>query len=211
MSAATTIRPEPERGATIAIVAGWQRRASIWDAAKGRFKRAIADKRLERNPLDCMFSDIAASADGKRIALGAASGKIHIFSALSTGKDGFSLKLEKSLDPIDKNTNPPPYSLVFDPRNRDRLVSAYMPSPYMALWKIDENDHSTFGDEEAGPVWRTAFDPEDEIVVSATNDAVVRLWTSLDSDSAVQLRGHLGSVWAVDISPEKRNCRFWVF
>jgi WD40 repeat protein/uncharacterized protein YjbI with pentapeptide repeats len=184
------------------VVAGWQRRASIWDAARGRFKRPIADKRLGRNPLDYMFSDIAASAHGKRIALGAASGKIHIFSARSTGKDGFSLKLEKSLNPIDKTTNPLPYSLAFDPRNRDRLVAAYMPSPYMAWWKIDENDHSTFGDEESGPVWRTAFDPAGKLVASATNDAVVRLWTLPDPDSAVQLRGHLGSVFAVDISPE---------
>jgi WD40 repeat protein len=186
------------------VVAGWQRRASIWDAAKGRFKRSIADKRLERNPLDYMFSDIAASADGKRIALGAASGKIHIFSARSMGKDGLFLKLEKSLDPIDKNTKLLPYSLAFDPRNRDQLVAAYMPSSDMALWKIDENDHSTFGDEEAGSVWRTAFDPAGKLVACATSDAVVRLWPlpDPDPDSAVQLRGHLGSVFAVDISPE---------
>ena len=186
------------------VVAGWQRRASIWDAAKGRFKGLVADKRLERNPLDYLFSDIAASGDGKRFALGAASGKIHIFSARSTGKDAFSLILEKSLKPVDKNTNPSPYSLVFDPRNHDRLVAAYMPSPYMALWKIDQNDYSTFGDKEAGPVWRTAFDPEGKLVVSATNDAVVRLWTLSDpnSDSAVQLRGHLGALFAVDVCRE---------
>src|SRR5262249_10155748 len=84
------------------VVAGRERRASIWDATKGQFKRVIADKRLERNPRDYQFSDIAASADGTRMALGAASGKIHIFSARSTGQDGFSLKLEKSLDSIDK-------------------------------------------------------------------------------------------------------------
>jgi WD40 repeat protein len=192
------------------VVAGWQRRASIWDAAKGRFKRLIADKRLERNPLDNMFSDIAASADGKRVALGAASGRIHIFSIRSTGEDGVSVKLEKSLDPIDEGTKPPPYSLVFDPRNRDRLLAAYMPSPFMALWRVDENDHSTFGDAESGPVWRAAFEPEGELVASATNDGVVRLWPLSDPDlwplsdpdSAIQLRGHLGSVFAVDICRE---------
>jgi hypothetical protein len=152
-----------------------------------------------------MSSGIAASADGKRLALGAASGKIHIFNARSTGRDGFSLILEKSLDPIDKNTNPLPYSLAFDPRNRDQLLAGYMPSPYMALWKIEKNDHSTFGEEESGPVWRVAFDPEGKLVASAANDGVVRLWTSSDPDSAVQLRGHLGSVFGLDISPENGN------
>jgi hypothetical protein len=39
-------------------------------------------------------------------------------------------------------------------------------------------------------------------VASATNDAVVRLWKSPDKDSAVQLRGHLSSVFAVDANPE---------
>jgi WD40 repeat protein len=183
------------------FVAAWQRRASIWDAAKGRFKRLISDKRLGSNPLDYLFSDIAASADGKRIALGAASGRIHIFNVSFSGRNGLALKLEKSLNPIDA-TNPTPYSLVFDPQNYDQLFAAYMPSPRMALWKIDENDYTPYMDEESGLVWRVAFDPQGEFVASATNDAVVRLWASSDRDSAVQLRGHLSSAFCVDISPE---------
>jgi WD40 repeat protein len=115
-----------------------------------------------------------------------------------------SLKFEKSLNPIDI-TNPAPYSLVFDPQNDNQLLAAYMPSPRMGLWKIDENVHTPYVDEEAGLVWRVAFDPEGEFVASATNDAVVRLWTSPDPDSAVQLRGHLSSVFALDISPENGN------
>jgi WD40 repeat protein len=186
------------------LVAGWQRRASIWDASKGRFKGLIDDYRLESNPLDYLCSDLAASADGKRIALGAASGKIHIFNARSRGQDGFFLKLEKSLDPIDKSTNPIPYSLLFDRQNNDRLLAAYMASHRMASWKIEENVHSTFGEEESGPVWRVASDPEGKFVATATADSVVRLWPwpLTDSDGAVHLRGHLGSVFSVDINPE---------
>ena len=44
-----------------------------------------------------------------------------------------------------------------------------------------------------------------KLAASAANDGVVRLWTSSDPDSAVQLRGHLGSVFGLDISPENGN------
>jgi WD40 repeat protein len=184
------------------LVAGWQRRASLWDASKGQFKGELYDDSLEGNPLDYLSSDLAISADGERIAVGVASGRIHIFNARSMGQDGPSLELEKSLDTIDKKGKPLPYSLVFDPRNHDRLLAAYMLNPYMALWKIEENVFSLFGDEESGPVWRVAFDPKGEFVASATNDTVVRLWTG---DSAAQLRGHLTSVFSVDISPKDGN------
>jgi WD40 repeat protein len=186
------------------LVAAWQRHASIWDAAKGRFEQLIGDNGWE-NPLDSLISDIAASADGKRIAVGAASGRIHVFNARSRAQAGFSLKLEKSLASMN-STNPMPYSLVFDPRDHDRLFAGYMASHIMALCKIDEDSAPIlYADEESGPVWRVAFDPEGKFVASASNDSVVRIWTSPDSDSAVQLRGHLSSVFTVDISPENRN------
>jgi WD40 repeat protein/energy-coupling factor transporter ATP-binding protein EcfA2 len=186
------------------LVAAWQRHASIWDAAKGRFRKLIEDNGWE-NPLDSLVGDIAVSADGKRIAIGAASGRIHVFNARARARAGFSLKLEKSLDSLN-NTNPMPYSLVFDPQNHDRLFAGYMASPIMALWKIDEDSVPIlYADDESGPVWRVAYDPEGKFVASASNDSVVRIWASADSDSAVQLRGHLGSVFTVDISPENSN------
>jgi WD40 repeat protein len=188
------------------LVAGYQRRPSIWDASKGRFIRLIADKRLESNALDYLCSDLAASPSGERIALGAASGKIHILNAGSKGQEPFPLKLEKSLNALD-STNPFPYSLVFDPKNPDRLLAAYLASHRMASWKIDENAHNSFGEEESGPVWRVAFDPKGKFVAAATADSVVRLWRwpLTDSDSVVRLRGHLGSVFSVDVSPENRS------
>jgi WD40 repeat protein len=203
------------------VIAGWQRRASLWDASEGRFKRDLGDESLEGNPLDCLSSGLAASPDGERIAVGAASGRIHIFDARSIGQDGPSLKLEKSLESIDKNTNPMPYSLVFDPQNHDRLLVGYMLSPYMALWKIEEKNFDIFGVEQSGPIWRVAFDPKGKFVASATNDTAIRLWwidggmqlpDTMDSaekeklrDAAVQLRGHLTSVFTVDVNPEDRN------
>jgi len=187
------------------VTAGWQRQASLWNASNGEFKRVLYDDRLEGNPLDNLFSDLAASADGKRIAFGATSGKIHIFNTHSSVRDGLSLRLEKSLD-LEGNSNSLPYSLVFDPQNHGRLFATYMASPNIALWKIDENVPPTlYVDAESGPIWRIACDPESKFVASATNDTAVRLWTLPDSDSAIQLRGHLSSLFAVDISPKNRN------
>ena len=81
-----------------------------------------------------------------------------------------------------------------------------MASPNIALWEIDENVPPTlYVDAESGPIWRIACDPESKFVASATNDTAVRLWTLPDSDSAIQLRGHLSSLFAVDISPKNRN------
>jgi WD40 repeat protein/uncharacterized protein YjbI with pentapeptide repeats len=185
------------------LVAGRQRQASIWDPGKGpkaRFISGIGGIRLKRNPLDAMVSDIAASADGQRIAVGAASGKIHIFQTRSGGQVGFSLRLEKSLDAI---TNLTPYSISFDPLNPDRLFVAYLSSSQMFLWKIDDNAPSDpYADEQSGPVWRVVWDPKGKFVASASNDHVVRLWTLPDADSAVQMRGHLSSVFSVDISSQ---------
>jgi WD40 repeat protein len=110
------------------VVAAWQRRASIWDTANGQCKGLVSDKRLETNPLDYMFSDVAASADGKRFALGAFSGKIHIFNARSSAQDGLSLEFEDSLNSI--GGNPTPYSLAFNPRNPNELIAAYTEHPY---------------------------------------------------------------------------------
>jgi WD40 repeat protein len=187
------------------VTAGWQRPASLWNASNGEFKRVLYDDRLEGNPLDNLFSDIAASADGKRIAFGATSGKIHIFNIHSNVRDGLSLRLEKSLD-LEGNSNSLPYSLVFDPQNHERLFATYMASSQIALWKIDENVPPTlYVDAESGPIWRIACDPKSKFVASATNDTAVRLWTLPESDSAIQLLGHLSSVFAVDISPENRH------
>jgi WD40 repeat protein len=189
------------------VVAGWQRRASMWDASKGQFKRVVGEEIGGSNPLDHLICDLAASVDGERIAFAAASGRIHIFNAHTIGRRGPTLKFERSLDPLDEITNPVPYSLAFDPLNHDRLLAAYMPSPQMTLWAVDESVPFTFLDKDSGPVWRVAFDPKGEFVASATNDAAVRLWTRTDSDSAtsVALRGHLASVFSVDVSPENRD------
>jgi WD40 repeat protein len=184
------------------IVAAWQRRASLWNALNGEPKGVIGDEVVKRNQLDGMTCDITASADGERIAIGAASRRIHIFKFAAENKEP-DFKLEKSLAPIDANSVP--YSLAFDPQDHDRLLAAYMPSPQMAMWKIGKGRPTVFAEYNSGTVWRVAFDPKGKFAASATNDAVVRLWTDINSDRSVLLRGHLASAFSVDISSESGN------
>ena len=186
------------------LVAGWQRRASLWDASRGDCKRVIGSEFAGRNPMDGLFSDIAGSADGRRVAFGATSGRIHILNTGLIGKDGPRFELERTLEPIENNLAP--YSLAFDPQNPDRLLAGYMPSPFMTLWNIDKNDSSTFGDEKSGPVWRVAFDRKGEFMAAGSNDTVVRLWpTKCNSVDPRELRGHHASVFSIDVNPENQN------
>ena len=154
--------------------------------------------------MDGLFSDIAGSADGRRVAFGATSGRIHILNTGLIGKDGPRFELERTLEPIENNLAP--YSLAFDPQNPDRLLAGYMPSPFMTLWNIDKNDSSTFGDEKSGPVWRVAFDRKGEFMAAGSNDTVVRLWpTKCNSVDPRELRGHHASVFSIDVNPENQN------
>jgi hypothetical protein len=75
----------------------------------------------------------------------------------------------------------------------------------MFLRKIDENVPSNPYVDGESFVWQVACAPEGKFVASASDDHVVRLWTPSDSDSVVQLRGHLISVFSVDISRENRS------
>jgi WD40 repeat protein len=183
------------------LVAGWYSQASIWDSTTGQCLCGIPDEHLKSNPLDTMVTEIAASSDNERIAVGTASGRIHVFKSRSNEQIGFSLNPEMSLDPI-ANGNPP-YSIAFDPISPHQLFAAYLPSPELFLWKIDENVHSNaFIDRDSGPVWGVSYASDGKFVASASNDHVIRLWTPTDNNSSVQLRGHLSSVWSVDIARE---------
>src|SRR5262249_47946092 len=101
------------------IVAGWQHRVSLWSALNGDLKGVIFDELTKHNVLDGMSCDIAASADGMRIAIGVASRKIYIFNPSFAGNEVPTFTLETTLAPIDDNSVP--YSLAFDPQNQDRL------------------------------------------------------------------------------------------
>ena len=180
------------------------------DAAKGRFEQLIGDNGWE-NPLDSFdqrhCSECRRQANRSRCRVGQDS----CLRRPSRAQAGFSLKLEKSLASMN-STNPMPYSLVLTREITIGCSRVIWLAHIMALCKIDEDSAPIlYADEKSGPVWRVAFDPEGKFVASASNNSVVQIWTSPDSDSAVQLRGHLSSVFAVDMSPENRNVASGLF
>ena len=110
------------------LVAAWQRHASIWDAAKGRFEQLIGDNGWKES------AGFLESATLQRVPMANELRSVPRRAGFTSStpvperQDGFSLKLEKSLASMN-STNPMPYSLVFDPRNHDRLFAGYMASP----------------------------------------------------------------------------------
>jgi hypothetical protein len=182
------------------VVAAWQGRASLRNASNGESKGVIGEEVAKPNLLDGLACDIVASADGERIAIGAASRNIHIFKPSSAGDKEPAFELEKSLAPIEAKSVP--YSLAFDPQDHDRLLAAYMLSSQMAVWEIGKGSPTVFADYDSGNVWRVAFDPKGKFAASSTDDGVVRLWTDINSDRSVPSRGHRASAFSVDISPE---------
>ena len=194
------------------VVAGWQRRASVWDTRTGNTKLSIGENLLGTDPLDQLSTSIAGSADGKRIAIGAVSGNIHILN-IKSAKGKAKLKKDgKPLKPLYKNAPLPPYPIAFDPKNSDRLLAAYLSSPHLALWKIDEKSAWVFGDDRSGYVSQLAFDPSGEVAATATIDSAVRLWMTADilksdilkpgrrAKPFATLRGHLAAVFSTDIT-----------
>ena len=78
------------------VVAGWQRGASLWDASKGDLKQIIGENITGRNPLDGLFSDIAATADGKRVAFGRLLARFTFSTSVPWGKTDLASNWKKA-------------------------------------------------------------------------------------------------------------------
>jgi WD40 repeat protein len=176
------------------LTAGFQSPARLWDALTGdlvpSFVAAINDFR------DSPAASVAISADMKRMAVGLVSGEILIVNPEA-------MSIEKTLKLPPSRRGGLPFSLAFDPKDSNLLLAAYQ-DPTAQLWNIDTETARPLV-QEAGNVLQVAFDPNGKFMVTAANDGVIRLWMMPEVGtelSEFDLRGHLGTVYAVDVNNE---------
>jgi WD40 repeat protein len=176
------------------LTGGFQSPARLWDAFTGdpvqSFAAAVDDYKDQSAP------SVAISSDLKHIAVGLVSGEILILNPEA-------MTIEKKLKLPSTNPGGIPFSLAFDPKDSNVLLAAYQ-NPTAQLWDVDKGTARPLA-QEAGNVLQVAFDPNGRFMVTAANDGVVRLWMMPEVGAeltSLDLRGHLGPVFAVDVNAE---------
>jgi WD domain, G-beta repeat len=113
------------------------------------------------------------------------------------------MAIEKTLKLPSSRRRGLPFSLAFAPKDPNLLLAAYQ-DPTAQLWNIDtETPRPLAG--EAGNVLQVAFDPNGKFMAPAANDGVIRLGVMPEVGAELtefDLRGHLGTVFAVDVNAE---------
>jgi dipeptidyl aminopeptidase/acylaminoacyl peptidase len=176
------------------LTAGFQSPARLWDASTGDLVPSFVAAINEHG--DPPAASVAISADMKRMAVGLVSGEILIVNTEA-------MAIEKTLKLPPTRGRGLPFSLAFDPEDSNLLLAAYQ-DPTAQLWNIDAETAQPLV-QEAGNVLQVAFDPNGKFMVTAANDGAIRLWMMPKMGAQLtefDLRGHLGTVYAVDVNAE---------
>jgi WD40 repeat protein len=193
------------------VTTAYQGQSNVWDASTGKPDPALADivASFQNPERSISVNSVALSASGKLIAVGDSKGFITIEQTepneriirLEPREGGFS-----------------PVQMYFNPANDTQLLALYQ-SPRAVLWNLKTGKGQELNHNE-GNVLQGAFDPNGKFIVTAASDGTVPLWRLSDGatmDPAIQLRGHHGPVFAVDVAPDgtivsgsvDQSIRFW--
>jgi WD40 repeat protein len=177
-------------GGRYAVSAGDDLAIRVWDLTTGAIVRTLSTDL--RSPLCCT----AASPDGRLVALGAESGRVHVLD-LGTGRELFN----RSVVPAT------PSALAFAPDGRTLAVGV-VPAPGadepVALWEAETGRVIRELRGHRGAVWCAAFVPDGGRIVTGGSDATVRLWDVAKGRELRALRDHPGAVLGLAVSPDGR-------
>jgi WD40 repeat protein len=192
------------------ITTTFQGETNIWNSGTGKLQEGLLKNVAVTVPsggADKQISAIVISGSGKRIAVGEYSGKVKIINASNS---------QVEYEVGDKTKLQSPTLIMFNPANDDELFVAYQGAEAV-LWNIVKQ--SEILKQLAGTVFQVAFDPKGTFLVTASNDALVRLWdlTGASGPRILEMRGHIGPVFSVDVRADgailsggaDRTARFW--
>ena len=186
----------------------FQGRPNIWNAATGGVDQGLLDQIPLRPGQNEFMTCLAISFSGHSVAEGDRSGSIVVVDERSKARSflgpqpGFS-----------------PTQIYFNPANENEVVA--IAQSKTILWQTGKSEGVTLAHNNASAA-QAAFDPKGQFLVTGANDGTVRLWTldpaaPTDPQHPIELRGHHGPVYAVDVGPDGTivsgsvdgSLRFW--
>ena len=173
-----------------AVTAGDEMQLCLWNLETGQRLRAIT------NRAGGLSLCLAASRDGRSVALGSAGGLIQVFD-MKTGRETHRRQLRPSV----------PGCLAFAP-NAQTLLVGQVGTPGndhpVLVWNLAENrDRAPLvGHKE--PVWGVTFLPDGRHALSGGGDRTLRLWDVPTAAEQKRFEHHPGVVSSLALSPDGR-------
>ena len=180
---------------------------SVWNAFSGKIDADLENVVAAGLKRDRLLSSLAMSASGKFIAEGDSKGAITV---LRTEPGEVEAPLELKQDGLTL------MQMYFDPVDDNQLLAIYQSRA--VLWNVASGKQQPL-DHNHATIMQAAFDPKGQFIVTAANDGTVRLFKLSQGVAmeGVELRGHHGPVFAVDVAPDGTivsgsgdgSVRFW--
>ena len=152
---------------------------SVWYRVTGRQRHVLAEHRGR-------VRSIAFSRGGSRIATGCDDARVRIWDAASG-------ELLRTLEGHSGRV----YAVAFGPGD---LVASASWDHTARLWDL-RGGETTVLRRHTGRLWAIAFDPAGELLATAGDDLVVRLWDPASGDHLQTLTGHRNTVRSLAFNP----------
>jgi WD40 repeat protein/serine/threonine protein kinase len=152
-------------------------------------KAATAEELFRVDALDAVFTGVAFSPDGQRLATASADKMVKVWD-LATAQPVVALK---------EHTGPV-LCVTYSPDGR-RLASGSVDGA-VRVWNAANGQEPFTVAGHIGAVPRVAFSPDGRQLASCSWDKTVKLWDLTSGQEIATLTGHTNKVWCVAYSPD---------
>ncbi|WP_294538348.1 hypothetical protein [uncultured Rhodoblastus sp.] len=172
------------------VTGGFFGKPHVWDAGTGKLVEKI-ESLIPRPERGVSITTLAVSVSGEYLAEGDSDGNITIDEISRGEKRGAPQKGPNGIR-----------QLIFNPANEDQILAVTQSETN--VWSIKHAGQPQKLDEHGASVMQAAFDPNGRFIVTASNDGSVRVFdiASDQLNKGVELRGHRGPAFAVDVDKD---------